>query len=79
MVRKRYIGGIPHLLGKTARLQQRVGIPGQVMAQFEEQHLKEARGWWEFCETDFQSDDRAYANPSLPWYPLNLPQAVNGE
>ena len=47
--------------GKTALVQPRLGIPGQVMAQFEEQHLKEARGWWEFCETEFQSDGLAYA------------------
>ena len=54
MSSKRYIGPIPHLCGKTAQVQPRVGIPRQVMAQFEEEHLKEARGWWEFCETDFQ-------------------------
>jgi hypothetical protein len=24
------------------------------MAQFEEQHLQEARGWWQFSEADFQ-------------------------
>jgi hypothetical protein len=42
------------LCGKTALVQPRVGIPGQVMAQFEEEYLKECRGWWEFCESDFQ-------------------------
>jgi hypothetical protein len=61
MRRKQYVGPITHLSGKTALVQPRVGIPGQVMAQFEEQYLREARGWWEFCETDFQSDAHAYA------------------
>ena len=56
MSRKRYIGPIPHLSGKTAQVQPRAGIPGQVMAQFEAEYLRESRGWWEFCETDFQSE-----------------------
>ena len=56
MSRKRYIGTIPHLSGKTALVQPRVGIPGQVMAQFEHEYLRESRGWWEFCEADFQSE-----------------------
>jgi hypothetical protein len=25
------------------------------MAQFEEQHLQEARGWWQFSEDDFEA------------------------
>ena len=57
--RKRYVGLIPHLSGKIALVQPRAGIPGQVMAQFEDQYLKEARGWWEFCETDFELDGHA--------------------
>jgi hypothetical protein len=31
-----------------------MGDPGQVMVQFEEQHLRESRGWWQFAETDFE-------------------------
>jgi hypothetical protein len=31
-----------------------VGNPGQVMAQFEEQHLQEARGWLQFAEFEFE-------------------------
>jgi len=55
MSRKRYVGPIPHLSGKTASVWPRVGVPGQVMAQFEEQHLQEARYWWQFPECDFQA------------------------
>ena len=33
----------------------RVGTMGQVMAQFEEPHLQEARGWWQFSEADFEA------------------------
>ena len=47
--RKRYAGSIPHLRGKTAFIRPRVGNSGQVMAQFEELHLQEARGWWQFA------------------------------
>ena len=54
MGRARYVGQIPHLYGKTAMVRPQVCTPGQVMAQFEEQHLQEARGWWQFSETDFQ-------------------------
>jgi len=25
------------------------------MAQFEEDFLRESRGWWQFCEADFQA------------------------
>jgi hypothetical protein len=53
MSRKRYVGSIPHLYGKTALVRPREGAPSQVMAQFEERHLQEARGWWQFCEADF--------------------------
>ena len=61
MSRQRYIGPIRHLSGQTALVQPRVGIPGQVMAQFEEEHLRESRGWWEFCETDFELGGHAHA------------------
>lgn len=53
--RKRYVGSIPHLRGKTAFVRPRLGNPGQVMVQFEEQHLQEARGWWQFAESDFEA------------------------
>ena len=55
MSRKRYVGPIPHLCGKTAFVEPRPGVPGQVMAQFEERNLQEARGWWQFSETDFEA------------------------
>ena len=61
MKRRRYVGPIPHLSGKTAAVWPRAGVPGQVMAQFEEQHLKEARDWWQFPEGDFQA-----AGPDVP-------------
>jgi hypothetical protein len=51
---QRYVGPIPHLRGKTAFVRRRVGDPGQVMVQFEEQHLQESRGWWQFAEIDFE-------------------------
>ena len=54
MDRKRYVGPIAHLRGKTALVEPRVGTPGQVMAQFEEVHLQEARGWWQFSRADFE-------------------------
>ena len=53
MSRKRYVGPIPHLCGKTAFVEPRPGISGQVLAQFEERYLREARGWWEFSAADF--------------------------
>jgi len=31
-----------------------VDTPGEVMVQFEESHLQEARGWWQFAATDFE-------------------------
>jgi hypothetical protein len=52
---KRYVGAIPHLRGKTAFVRPRVGDPGQVMVQFEESYLQEARGWWQFAESDFEA------------------------
>lgn len=55
MSRKRYVGAIVHLRGRAAFVEQRVGVPGQVMARFEDQHLQEAQGWWEFPETDFDA------------------------
>jgi hypothetical protein len=55
MNRQRYIGPIPHLYGKTAFVRRRAGGPGQVMAQFEEQYLQEARDWWQFSEAEFHS------------------------
>jgi hypothetical protein len=51
--RQRYVGAIPHLRGKTAFVRPRVGRPGQVMVQFEDPYLQEARGWWQFPESDF--------------------------
>lgn len=51
--RKRYVGPIPHLGGKTALVRPCVGNAGQVMAQFEELYLQEAQGWWQFAESDF--------------------------
>lgn len=53
--RKRYIGPIPHLRGKTALVRPRVGGPGQVMVRFEEPYLQEALGWWQFAESDFEA------------------------
>lgn len=53
MSRERYVGPIPHLYGKTALVRPQVCTPGEVMAQFEEQHLQEARGWWQFSAADF--------------------------
>ena len=55
MSRKRYVGPIQHLRGKTSLVRSRVGAPGQVMAQFEEPYLQEARRWWQFCEADFHA------------------------
>ena len=55
MSRKRYVGPIPHLCGKTAFVEPRLGASGQVMAQFEESYLREARGWWQFAEADFEA------------------------
>ena len=52
--RRRYVGPISHLRGKTAFVRTRVGNPSQVMAQFEEQHLQEAQGWWQFAESEFE-------------------------
>jgi hypothetical protein len=31
-----------------------MGASGQVMVQFEEPYLREARGWWQFTATDFE-------------------------
>jgi hypothetical protein len=31
-----------------------MGAPGQVMVQFEEPYLQEARDWWQFAETHFE-------------------------
>ena len=55
MNRKTYVGPIPHLQGRTAHVTPRVGAVGQVMVQFEERHLQEARGWWQFSEADFEA------------------------
>jgi hypothetical protein len=52
--RKRYVGAIPHLRGKTAFVRPRMGDPGQVMVQFEERYLQEARDWWQFAEAEFE-------------------------
>jgi hypothetical protein len=52
--RKRYVGPISHLRDKTALVRPCVGNAGQVMAQFEELYLQEARGWWQFSEADFE-------------------------
>jgi hypothetical protein len=54
MNRQQYIGPIPHLRGRTAKVQARETSPGQVMAQFEDAYLMEARGWWQFAAGDFQ-------------------------
>jgi hypothetical protein len=54
MIRKRYVGPILHLRGKTAFVQPRRDDAGQVMAQFEELYLREARGWWQFAAADFE-------------------------
>jgi hypothetical protein len=32
------------------------------MVQFEEQHLQEARDWWQFAATDFDSVAHSYAH-----------------
>ena len=55
MSRKRYVGAIPHLRGRTALVVPRAGAAGQLMAQFEEHHLQEARDWWQFSEADFEA------------------------
>jgi hypothetical protein len=52
-IRKRYVGAISHLRGRIAFVRPRVDTPGQVMVQFEEPHLQEARGWWQFAAIDF--------------------------
>ena len=54
LIRRQYVGPILHLQGKTAFVKPRASTPGQVMAQFEELHLREARGWWQFAATDFE-------------------------
>ena len=54
MNRKTYVGPIPHLRGRTALIAPRAGTASQVMAQFEERHLQEARGWWQFSAADFE-------------------------
>jgi len=56
MVPKQYVGPIPHLRGRTAEVWPRDGVPGQVMAQFDDGYLMESRGGWEFGLTDFQPD-----------------------
>jgi hypothetical protein len=38
-----------------------VAKPGQVLVQFEEHHLQEARGWWQFAAADFGSPSDSYA------------------
>ena len=58
MTRERYLGPIPHLYGKTALVRPQMCAPGQLKAQFEEQHLREARGWWQFSEADFRLTGR---------------------
>lgn len=55
MRRQRYVGSIPHLRGRTAIVEPRHGAAGQVMAQFEEHGLREARGWWQFSAADFEA------------------------
>ena len=57
MERKRYIGSIPHLQGKTALVKPTASDAGEVMAQFEEHHLQESRDWWQFSERDFDAID----------------------
>jgi hypothetical protein len=52
--RKRYVGAISYLRGKIAFVRSRVRTPGQVMVQFEDLHLQEARGWWQFAASDFE-------------------------
>jgi hypothetical protein len=56
--RQRYVGAVSHLRGKTALVRPRLGDPGQVMVQFEELYLQEARGWWQFAESDFEAAGR---------------------
>ena len=58
MGRKRYVGPIAHLRGKTALVEPRVEAAGQLMVQFDDPHLREARGWWEFSEADFERSGR---------------------
>jgi hypothetical protein len=53
--RKRYVGPIPHLRGKNAFVRPRLGVTDQVMVQFEEPYLQEARDWWRFPESDFEA------------------------
>ena len=62
MIRKRYVGAILHLRGKTAFVRPRVGDSGQVMAQFEDLHLQEARGWWQFSAVDFEATAGSYVD-----------------
>jgi hypothetical protein len=53
--RKRYVGAIPHLRGKSAFVRARLGVLGQITVQFEAPYLQEARGWWQFAERDFEA------------------------
>lgn len=55
VTRKWHVGAIAYLRGQTAFVEARVSIPGQVMARFEAPHLQEARGSWEFPDTDFEA------------------------
>ncbi len=45
-----------------AFVRERVGNTGEVMVQFEEPHLQEARDWWQFAATDFDSAVHSYAH-----------------
>jgi hypothetical protein len=63
MSRKRYLGPIPHLYGRTAFVEPRAGLPGQVMAQFDQPYLREARGRWQFAETDFETSPPDHGQP----------------
>jgi hypothetical protein len=58
MTKGRYIGGKPHLSGKTALLMKRhpagFGNPRKVYAQFDDRTITEAFGWHEFDECEFR-------------------------
>jgi hypothetical protein len=62
MTCKRYVGPILHLRGKAAFVKPRVGDSNEVMAQFEELHLQEARGWWQFSASDFEATAGSYVD-----------------
>ena len=55
--RATYIGSMPHLVGKTARLMEDCESRSRgVLAQFNDVSLKEAFGWHSFYAYEFHVD-----------------------